>query len=36
VTARFTPRPETMAGPKERDVIEFVKYVGPAANPDCR
>ena len=36
VTARFTPRPDTMEGPKERDVIEFVKYVGPAANPDCR
>ncbi len=36
VTARFKPRPATMEGPKERDVIEFVKYVGPAANPDCR
>jgi copper homeostasis protein (lipoprotein) len=36
VTARFKPRPDTMEGPKERDVIEFVKYVGPAANPDCR
>jgi len=36
VTARFTPRPATMDGPPERDVIEFVKYVGPAANPDCR
>ena len=36
VKARFTPRPDTMEGPKERDVIEFVKYVGPAANPDCR
>ena len=36
VTARFTPRPATMEGPRERDVIEFVKYVGPAANPDCR
>lgn len=36
VTARFTARPATMEGPKERDVIEFVKYVGPAANPDCR
>lgn len=36
VTARFTARPATMEGPKERDVMEFVKYVGPAANPDCR
>lgn len=36
VTARFKPRPASMEGPKERDVIELVKYVGPAANPDCR
>lgn len=36
VTARFQPRPDTMEGPKERDVLEIVKYVGPAANPDCR
>ena len=36
VTARFTPRPNTMEGPKERDVLEIVKYVGPAANPECR
>lgn len=36
VTARFKPRPNTMEGPKERDVLEIVKYVGPEANPDCR
>ena len=36
VTARFTPRPATMDGPRERDVIEFARYLGPAANPECR
>lgn len=36
VTARFKPRPNTMEGPKERDVLEIVKYLGPEANPDCR
>jgi copper homeostasis protein (lipoprotein) len=36
VVARFVARPENIEGPKERDVLEIVKYVGPAANPDCR
>jgi copper homeostasis protein (lipoprotein) len=36
VTARFRPRPNTMEGPRERDVLEIVTYVGPAANPECR
>lgn len=36
VVARFAPRPANVQGPKERDVIEFVQYVGPAANPECR
>jgi copper homeostasis protein (lipoprotein) len=36
VTARFAPRPDTMEGPRERDVLEIVTYLGPAANPDCR
>lgn len=36
VTARFVPRPNTMEGPKERDVLEIVRYLEPGANPDCR
>lgn len=36
VQARFVPRPANVEGPRERDVIAFVRYVGPAANPDCR
>lgn len=36
VVARFVTRPDDVAGPKERDVLEIRKYVGPAANPDCR
>jgi len=36
VVARFVARPDDVAGPKERDVLEIRKYVGPAANPDCR
>lgn len=36
VSARFTPRPDTMEGPRERDVLEIVRYLEPGANPDCR
>ncbi|MFN5598569.1 MAG: copper resistance protein NlpE N-terminal domain-containing protein [Gemmatimonas sp.] len=36
VLARFRARPNTMEGPKERDVMEIVRYLEPGANPDCR
>ncbi|AMW06301.1 copper resistance protein NlpE N-terminal domain-containing protein [Gemmatimonas phototrophica] len=36
VQARFLARPDDMEGARERDVLEVVKYIGPAANPDCK
>lgn len=36
VRGRFVARPNTMEGPKDRDVFEVVKYLQPSANPDCR
>jgi copper homeostasis protein (lipoprotein) len=36
LSARFLARPDDLEGPRERDVVEVVKYVGPTANPDCR
>jgi copper homeostasis protein (lipoprotein) len=36
LSARFLARPDDLEGPRERDVVEVVKYVGPSANPDCR
>lgn len=36
VRARFLARPATMEGPRDRDVVEVLSYVGPSANPDCR
>lgn len=36
VRARFLERPADMEGPRDRDVVEIVTYVGPSANPGCR
>lgn len=36
VRARFLDRPADMEGPRDRDVVEIVSYVGPSANPGCR
>lgn len=36
VRARFLERPADMEGPRDRDVVEIVSYVGPSANPGCR
>lgn len=36
VRARFLARPASMEGPRDRDVVEVLSYVGPGANPDCR
>jgi copper homeostasis protein (lipoprotein) len=36
VSGRFLPRPADMEGPRDRDVLEVLKYIGPGANPDCR
>lgn len=36
VRARFLARPASMEGPRDRDVVEVLSYVGPSANPDCR
>jgi len=36
VRARFLERPADIEGPRDRDVVEIVSYVGPSANPGCR
>ncbi|MFN8717821.1 MAG: copper resistance protein NlpE N-terminal domain-containing protein [Gemmatimonadaceae bacterium] len=36
VRGRFMPRPAGTAGAQDRAVLRVEKYVGPAANPNCR
>lgn len=36
VAGKFLPRPADMEGPRDRDVLEVVRYIEPAANPNCR
>lgn len=36
LSGRFKPRPNDLEGPRERDVLEVVTYLGPSANPDCK
>lgn len=36
VAGRFLPRPADMEGPRDRDVLEVLTYIGPGANPNCR
>lgn len=36
VRARFLERPADMEGPRDRDVVEVLEYIGPSANPSCR